>query len=123
MPVQGDHGNTMVYSTAARIQEPLGQGHAARRGRAFVVAEGKRIPVQGTSAVIGRSRECDVVLGDTNISRRHAEIRAAGAGWTVNDLGSTNGVRVNGRPAQGPTPIAAGDRIELGTVPIRLEIE
>ena len=120
---QADHGNTMVYSTAARVQKPLQREHAVRRGRAFVVAEGKRVPVQGSAAVIGRSRECDVVLADTNISRRHAEIRAAGAGWTVDDLGSTNGVRVNGRPVHGPTPVAAGDRIELGTVPIRLEIE
>jgi hypothetical protein len=132
LPVeQGDHGNTMVYSAAARVQEPLRQERAAvaavRAPRAFVVAEGKRMPVPAAGAVIGRSRECDIVLADANVSRRHAEFRwmggTPGTGWTVDDLGSTNGVRVNGRRIQGPTEVAGGDRIELGTVPIGFEVE
>lgn len=120
---QGDHGHTMVYSTAARVQEPLHAERSSRRGRAFVLTEGKRVPVPGTGAVIGRSRECDVVLADQNVSRRHAEIRPDGAGWTLADLGSTNGVRVNGRSVSGAVPVASGDRIELGTVPIGFEVE
>ena len=47
-------------------------------------------------AVIGRSRDCDIVLDDAGVSRKHAEIRPSGDGWTVADLGSTNGVLVNG---------------------------
>jgi hypothetical protein len=121
--VQADHGHTMIYSTAARVAEPLREERASRRGRAFVVAEGKRMPVATTGAVIGRSRECDIVLQDSNVSRRHAEIRPAGSGWTIADLGSTNGVRVNARATEGPTPIEAGDRIELGTVDVRFEVE
>jgi hypothetical protein len=121
--VQADHGHTMVYSTADRVQEPLRQERAARRGRAFLLAEGKRMPLASGGALIGRSRECDVVLSDTNVSRRHAQIRPSGAGWTIEDLGSTNGVRVNGHPANGPTPIETGDRIELGTVDVRFEVE
>ncbi len=81
---QGDHGNTMVYSAAARVQEPLRQERAAvaavRAPRAFVVAEGKRMPVPAAGAVIGRSRECDIVLADANVSRRHAEFR-----WAASD--------------------------------------
>lgn len=125
---QGDHGHTMVYSTAARVQEPLQQERAAVAGvrapRAFVVAEGKRMPVAAAGAVVGRSRECDIVLADANVSRRHAQFRwAATPGWTIDDLGSTNGVRVNGRRIEGPTPVAGGDRIELGTVPIGFEVD
>jgi len=120
---QADHGRTMVHSSAERVQEPLAQERRARRGRAFVQAEGKRLPVPTTGAVLGRSRECDVVLEDSNVSRRHAEIRPATAGWTVADLGSTNGVRVNGRPAAGAVPLAHGDRLELGTVPMSFEVE
>ncbi len=120
---QAAHGRTMVHSTAERVQEPLAEERRARRGRAFVVAEGKRRPVPAAGAVLGRSRDCDVVLADTNISRHHAEIRPAGTGWTVADLGSTNGVRVNGRPANGAVPLAPGDRLELGTVRVGFEVE
>jgi Protein of unknown function (DUF3662)/Inner membrane component of T3SS, cytoplasmic domain len=120
---QADHGRTMVHSTADRVQAPLAEERRARRGRAFVLAEGKRLPVPAAGAVIGRSRDCDVVLGDSNVSRRHAEIRPSGTGWTVADLGSTNGIRVNGRPASGAVALAPGDRLELGTVPVGFEVD
>jgi hypothetical protein len=120
---QGDHGHTMVYSSAARVQEPLHEERSSRRGRAFVLAEGKRMPVGSMGAVIGRSRECDIVLADHNVSRKHAEIRPDGAGWTIADLGSTNGVRVNGRAVTGAVALGANDKIELGTVPISFEVE
>jgi hypothetical protein len=124
---QGDHGHTMVYSSAVRVQEELQTERAARLGaaappRAFVVAEGKRMTVPAGGAVIGRSRDCEVVLSDSNVSRRHAEVRPAGSGWTIADLGSTNGVRVNGRPVTGAAPLQGGDRVELGTVPVRFEV-
>ncbi len=119
---QAQHGRTMVHSAAERVQESLGEQHEVRRGRAFVLAEGKRLPVPSAGAVIGRSRDCDVVIEDSNVSRRHAEIRPAGTGWTVTDLGSTNGVRVNGRAASGAVPLAPGDKLELGTVAMGFEI-
>jgi hypothetical protein len=123
-PEQAGHGQTMVYSTAGRVQEPLQEDRRARRGRAFLLAEGKRMPVPEHGAVIGRSRECDIVLADSNVSRRHAEIRPAGPGWTVGDLGSTNGVRVNGRRVGAEAmPVQDGDRIELGTVAVGVEVE
>ena len=73
-------------------------------------------------ATIGRSRECDIVLDDAGISRRHAEIRPAREGWTVADLGSTNGVRLNGRALRGAQPLQAGDRVELGSTEIVFEL-
>jgi hypothetical protein len=120
---QADHGHTMVYSTAARAQEELHEARAARTGRPFLVAEGRRFPVPPGGAVIGRSRDCDVVLGDSNVSRRHAQVRPAGGdGWTIEDLGSTNGVRVNGRPVDRATRLEPGDRLEIGTVDVRFEV-
>src|SRR5688572_8199567 len=103
---QGDHGHTMVYSTSDRVQEELASSReGTSAGRAMVLAEGKRIVVSATGAVIGRSRDCDVTLSDPNVSRHHAEIRPDGrGGWIVEDLGSTNGVQVNGRRVKGPTP-------------------
>jgi hypothetical protein len=120
---QGDHGHTMVYSTAGRVQEQLHEAREARSGRAVVVAEGKRMPVGPGGAVIGRSRECDIVLGDSNVSRRHAEIRPSGGdGWTITDLGSTNGVKVNGRKIDS-APLRPGDAVMVGTVDVRFEVE
>jgi Protein of unknown function (DUF3662)/FHA domain len=121
---QGDHGKTMVYSTSSRVQEELHEARTARAGRAVVMAEGKRMPVGPGGAVIGRSRECDIVLQDSNVSRRHAEIRPTGGdGWTIADLGSTNGVRVNGRAINAATPLHPGDDIVVGTVDVRFEVE
>jgi pSer/pThr/pTyr-binding forkhead associated (FHA) protein len=88
-----------------------------------VVAEGKRFVVPPGGAVLGRSRDCDIVLSDSNVSRRHAELRPTAAGWTIQDLGSTNGVRVNGRQIDGQQPVNGGDRIELGTAQMRFEVE
>jgi hypothetical protein len=122
---QADHGHTMVYSTASRAQEELHQERSGRVGRAVVIAEGKRYAVPPGGASIGRSRECDIVLADTNVSRKHAEIRPRGDGWTITDLGSTNGVRVNGRQARPnePQPITAGDALDVGTVDAAFEVQ
>jgi pSer/pThr/pTyr-binding forkhead associated (FHA) protein len=70
--------------------------------------------------VIGRLPECTVVLGDPNVSRRHAEVRRQGADVVVVDLGSTNGTRVNGVPVR-ERPLADGDEIMVGTTTLRFE--
>jgi hypothetical protein len=122
---QADHGHTMVYSSAARAQEALQDARSGRRGRAMLLAEGKRYAVGPGGATIGRSRECDIVLADSNVSRRHAELRPLGDGWSITDLGSTNGVRVNGRDLRPnePQPLQSGDRVDVGTVDARFEVD
>jgi hypothetical protein len=122
---QADHGHTSVYSTSDRIQAPLAQDRASRAGRAVLVAEGKRHAIPATGATIGRSRECDIVLADSNVSRKHAEIKPGPQGvWTLADLGSTNGVRVNGKsvPAGHAQPLEPGDHLTLGTVDSSFEV-
>lgn len=122
---QGDHGHTMVYSTSDRLREDLDKPRGPEpTGRAMVLAEGKRIVVSSSGAVIGRSRDCDVTLADPNVSRHHAEIRPDGrGGWVVEDIGSTNGVKVNGRRITGPSPLEPGARIALGTADVRFVVE
>jgi predicted component of type VI protein secretion system len=119
---QAEHGQTMVYSTAGRLQEQLSDARAGHT-RATVVAQGKRMTVGPHGAVLGRSRECDIVLDDGNVSRRHAEIRPDGAGgWRITDLGSTNGLQLNGRPVTSER-LRSGDRVMVGTVDVRFEVE
>jgi hypothetical protein len=123
-PAQADHGNTMIYSTAGRLRAPVEEGQPPRPTRALLIAEGSRHVIPPGGALVGRSRECDVVLADANVSRRHAEVRPAAAGtWTISDLGSTNGVRINGRQIEGAEQLAAGDRIALGTAEMVFEVD
>lgn len=65
---------------------------------------------------LGRSPGNDIVVADTQVSRRHAVInlQAAGEYWLV-DLGSTNGTYLNDRRVTRPTALADGDQITVGT--------
>ncbi|HYV15203.1 MAG TPA: DUF3662 and FHA domain-containing protein [Conexibacter sp.] len=121
--IEGDVGHTMVYSAAARLQEPLEERARQRDARALLVTGGKRLVVGAGGATIGRSRSCDVVLEDANVSRQHAEIRPRGGSWTVADLGSTNGIAVNGVRVERPQTLRPGDRIEIGTTVLTFELE
>jgi hypothetical protein len=116
-------GRTMVYSTAERVAEPLEESARARYEQAVLVVDGKRMALGEGGATVGRSRQCDIVVDDPNVSRRHAELRPRGGSWVLTDLGSTNGSRVNGRAASGPTVVKPGDEIELGTAVMRFELD
>ena len=121
-PSQGDHGHTMVYSTSDRLSEPLREPDPRRRSARLRV-DGRTSVVGSGGAVLGRSREADIQVDDQNVSRKHAELRPSGASWTVRDLGSTNGVKVNGRRIQGAQSLRSGDTITLGTSDIVFELE
>jgi hypothetical protein len=116
-----EHGKTMIYSTSARLAGPLEEA-GRRPPRALLAVGGRRLLVPPAGGTIGRSRDCDIVLEDTGVSRRHAEIRPGGDGWTLADLGSTNGVLLNGRKVRGAQPLSAGDRVELGSTEIVFEV-
>ena len=122
-PSQGAAGHTMIYSAAERFQEPLEQRARTRNARALLVTDGRRLVVGAAGATLGRSRSCDVVLDDANVSRRHAEVRPRGGGWFVADLDSTNGVAVNGVRIEQAHALRPGDRIELGTSVLTFELE
>lgn len=65
--------------------------------------------------VIGRSTECQLSLDDPLVSRRHAVLNVESGGAAIQDLGSRNGVYVNGRKIDGSAPLADGDRITIGS--------
>lgn len=65
--------------------------------------------------IIGRSSECHITIEDPLISRQHARILIEGEEARIADMGSRNGVRVNGRLVKGEQVLKDGDRIRLGT--------
>lgn len=80
---------------------------------------GERIPLLAAST-IGRGNENDVVLGDGFLSLDHARLLYNGRGWMIEDLGSTNGTRINGHAITRPAAVKLGDTIEFGRVKVRL---
>lgn len=81
---------------------------------------GVDVELSGQVIVIGRSRRCDVVLTDPNVSREHAEVRLTGSQAVLRDLGSTNGTRVN-RRAVTQAVLQPGDRVEVGGTELLFE--
>lgn len=69
----------------------------------------------GPEVVLGRSPDCHITIEDPLISRRHARIAIGPDTATIADLGSRNGVRINGRSIDGETELKDGDRVRLGT--------
>jgi Protein of unknown function (DUF3662)/FHA domain len=122
-PAAEQSGRTMVYSTAGRVAEPLEERARARAQTALLLVGGKRMVVGPAGVTLGRSRQCDVVLDDANVSREHAEIRPRGGAWVLTDLGSTNGSSLNGRRIERPEVIKPGDELEFGTSVITFELE
>ena len=120
-PPQADYGHTMVY-TPDRATPPPRDVKAQRPGRGYILAEGKRHMLAGERLTIGRSRDSEIVIEDPNVSRQHAEVRKTIEGWMVVDLGSTNGVKVNGRRVQEEV-LRPGDKITLGLVELEFDEE
>jgi hypothetical protein len=118
-----ERGKTMIYSTSARVGGPVEEAHA-RRGapRALLSVGGRRLLVPPGGGKLGRSRDCEIVLDDVGISRRHAQLRPRDGGWTIEDLGSTNGVIINGEEIRGVRTLQPGDRIELGSTEVVFEV-
>lgn len=87
----------------------------------LVLPSGKRCAIGEEVVTIGRLPECTLTLDDPNVSRRHAEVRAEGTVVKVIDLGSTNGVKLNGQRITGEHALSDGDIISLGATHLRYE--
>jgi hypothetical protein len=107
---------TMVYAPRAPVveAEPDVEPAPVEREVVSLSFAGRTVPVTSQTVVIGRSRECDVQLADTNVSRRHAELRQEGATYWLVDLGSTNGTELNGQRVE-REKLSDGDAITIGS--------
>ena len=75
---------------------------------------------------MGRSADSTLPLNDTNVSRKHAELRSRGEGasfaWVLVDLGSTNGTLINGVKVSGEQVLKNGDNLLFGNTTARFEV-
>jgi pSer/pThr/pTyr-binding forkhead associated (FHA) protein len=109
-------GNTQFIPTV-RLAE--GTPHAAppkptaaTGGRVISLTDGREYVVPATGLEFGRDPTCDVVVGSTEVSRRHASITPSAQGYQLRDT-STNGVLLNGEPAGSPTLLGRGDVLTI----------
>ena len=84
-------------------------------------APAPRVITPAAPVVIGRRHDSDFVIGDATVSRRHAALHRKGYSWIVEDLGSRNGTRVNGRRVVGRAVIAPGDELGFGAATARFD--
>jgi hypothetical protein len=82
---------------------------------------GETLPVARPVVTVGRAPGCEVVVDDDSVSDRHARLAYGDGGWTVTDLGSTNGTAVEGKrlEPQLPAPLPYGAALRLGGVHLR----
>jgi adenylate cyclase len=83
--------------------------------------EPKRYPLPAGDTVVGRAVTCDVVINDPSISRWHARFAVSCDACAVCDVGSSNGTLRNGEQITTDTPVADGDVLVLGRLPVRVE--
>jgi hypothetical protein len=96
-----------------------------RRARAYVEVNGTRHPLQPPSLVVGRGTEADLRINDPGVSRRHIEFLVAesGTGVTieVQDLGSTNGILVDGHRIT-KAPLHEGSEVRIGRTTLTVRV-
>jgi hypothetical protein len=112
---------TMVYrpeGDAKPAPEPIAD--AAPDEVVAITIGGERHEIAKPVVLLGRSQDCDIQLADPNVSRRHAELRRENGAYRIVDLGSTNGIEVNGRRLRQAT-LEDGDTIVLGSTEVVFE--
>ncbi|MGZ4579883.1 MAG: FhaA domain-containing protein [Nocardioidaceae bacterium] len=124
-------GRFRVRSAALAKVTPVSDSHvtetAVRRASVILEVNGMKHPLEPPGIVIGRGTDADLRINDPGVSRRHAEIRifpGTQPQVSVIDLGSTNGMRVNGQRVQQAT-LDDGGTVKIGntTMTVRFVAE
>lgn len=106
-----------LHTGGFQVTGRLAEAEGGAAVGSLILPNGQRVVLGEYLLSIGRLPECTITLGDPNVSRRHAEIRPAGSGYRLIDLGSTNGTLVNGQRVQ-EHQLADGDVIRFGATEI-----
>jgi Protein of unknown function (DUF3662)/FHA domain len=101
---------------ASLVESEEGAASAEGRGVVVIHEDGaeRTVALSSDSVTIGRLADCDIVLTDKGASRKHAQLKLRDGAWTITDLGSTNGTRLNGQTIQS-RELSDGDKITIGT--------
>jgi len=123
---QGTVRTSAVFREPAHRPESVIQGATQaitrQRNKRIVLGDGTRLPLTHTPFVIGRAQGCDLAVADLSISRRHAEIRSRpGGGLSIRDLGSRNGITLDGERVDGEADLPPGALFVLGDAQFWLE--
>jgi hypothetical protein len=111
--VPTDQQRTAYFNPNGANQAPQPQPQPLR-ARILDTSTNRTYTLSGDRLIIGRSRQSDIVLDDLNASRSHAELRFdPQSGWSITDLGSTNGTLVNDKVITSQQ-LTNGDRITIG---------
>ena len=111
--VTDPHVSTGTFQLVGEVRE-------GGQNAGVVLPDGTRVSVGDDPVTVGRAAECDIVLSDPTVSKRHLELRRRGGDVVAVDLGSTNGTRINGAVVR-ERILADGDQIHVGAVVITFE--
>ena len=118
-------GNTKFVQPvrlAEGVRHAAGKSTAATGGRLISLVDGREYLIPATGVVFGRDPSCDIVVGSTEVSRRHASLSPSPEGYLLRDT-STNGVLVNGEPASSPSLLGKGDVLTIGDEQFRFHAD
>ncbi len=85
-----------------------------------VTKTGASFPLTEGDQTLGRKAPCEIVIADSSVSRKHARIHVSKGIVTITDLGSKNGVTINGSKIHSPVIITSEDSIRIGEVDVEL---
>jgi len=116
------HGVGYAFCGEAKPDEPPPAQTPAGRLSYRLLFEDREISLRPGENLLGRVDEGVVWIDSPSVSRRHARIRVEGGQAILEDLGSKNGTFLRGQRISAPVPLADGDEIRLGKIPLTLRI-
>ncbi|MDR1710842.1 MAG: FHA domain-containing protein [Propionibacteriaceae bacterium] len=109
LPIGRFKVTSAAVASVAVDEEPL----LAKPAALAIEVNGYKHPLTDLVLVIGRGTEAGLRINDPGISRQHARIVSTGQGYVIEDLGSTNGITVDGQKVQS-APLTVGTRLSIG---------
>jgi len=113
LPVSASAPETPTFAPTGVIQPLPERAPELALATVTVPGIGHDIVLTGDRMVVGRLADCAIRLEDANVSREHAAFVRDGAGWAIEDLGSTNGTLVNGEQVA-QAHLSDGDVVSVG---------